>query len=296
MFKICADPELQKKLNHPEKYFPSEVCQELNQFLEILKRDGQFSKTDFYDINTNQISGVTCNLFYRPDFAMHEVLLIDVKVKPADVFRQRFKIADDWDDKNVVESHPQYDQPKKIVKAIVLIHHGVTDSYDLGHALGHKGKKKEYISRHGQYAKHTLEQLKLITKKRQGNKWVTKLTEKGRLIAEAPNEDLQFRLLVEAMLNYPPVWRVLAAVSERGGQLHDGLVLNDELVKNLAFPEILRGADTSNRRSQTLKNWIKWISRYCGIPIHIHEGGVQLTIPMLYGEGGADEDTNPAQE
>jgi hypothetical protein len=296
MFKICADPELQKKLNHPEKYFPSEVCQELNQFLEILKRDGQFSKTDFYDVNTNKISGVTCNLFYRPDFAKYEVLLIDVKVKPADVFRQRFKIADDWDDKNVVESHPQYDQPKKIVKALVLIYQGVTDSYDLGHALGHKGKKKEYISRHGQYAKHTLEQLKLITKTRQGNKWITKVTEKGRLIAEAPNEDLQFRLLVEAMLNYPPVWRVLAAVSERGGQLHDGLVLNDELVKNLAFPEILRGADTSNRRSQTLKNWIKWISRYCGIPIHIHEGGVQLTIPMLYGEGGVDEDANSDKE
>ncbi|MFB8788814.1 MAG: hypothetical protein U7123_08185 [Potamolinea sp.] len=107
MFKICADPELQKKLNNPERYFPSEVCPELNQFLEILKRYGQFSQTDFYDINTNKISGVTCNLFYKPDFAKEEVLLIEVKVKPADVFKQRFKIKDEWDDKNVVESIPQ---------------------------------------------------------------------------------------------------------------------------------------------------------------------------------------------
>ncbi|MFE1744784.1 hypothetical protein [Coleofasciculus sp. H7-2] len=296
MFKISADPRLQKELSNPEKYYPPEVCYELNQFLEILKRDGHLSKTDFYDVNTNKISGVTCNLFYRPNFANKEVLLIDVKMKPADVYKQRFKIADDWDDKNVVESSPQYDQPKKIVKALILIHQGVTNSYDLGYKLGHRGKKKQYISRHGQYAKHTLEQLKLITNKRQGNKWLTELTEKGRLIAEAPDQDLQFRLLIEAMLNYPPVWRVLAAVSERGGQLNDGLVLNDELVKNLTFPEILRGADTSNRRSQTLKNWIKWISRYCGIPIHIHDGGVQLTIPMLYGEGGADENDDSGQE
>ncbi|MFB8788815.1 MAG: hypothetical protein U7123_08190 [Potamolinea sp.] len=173
-----------------------------------------------------------------------------------------------------------------------MIHQGVRDSYDLGDKLGHQGKKREYISRHGQYAKHALEQLKLITKKRQGNRWVTELTEKGRLIAEAPNEDLQFRLLVEAMLNYPPVWRVLAAVSEREGQLNDGIILNDELVKTLVFPEILRGADTSNRRSQTVKNWIKWISQYCGIPIRLHKEGVQLTIPMLYSEGWEYKNAN----
>lgn len=296
MFKICADPELQKKLNNSEKYYPTEVSQELNQFLEILKTDGHFSKTDFYDVNTNKVSGVTCNLFYKTDFAKHEVLLIDVKVKLADVFRERFKISDDWDDKNVVESIPQYDQPKKIVKALVLIRKGLTDSYDLGYELGHRGKKKEYISRHGQYAKHTLEQLKLITRKRQGIQWVTELTEKGRLIAEAFNESLQFRLLIEAMLNYPPVWRIITAVSERESQLDDELILNDELVKNLAFPEILRGADTSNRRSQTLKSWIKWIADHSGIPIRLHKGGVQLTIPMLYGEGGGHENASPEQE
>ncbi|MBD1834503.1 hypothetical protein H6F61_17820 [Cyanobacteria bacterium FACHB-472] len=296
MFKISADPRLQKKLNNPGKYYPPEVCYELNQFLEILKRDGHLSKTDFYDVNTNKISGVTCNLFYRPNFANKEVLLIDVKMKPADLFRQRFNVADEWDDKDVVESIPQYDQPKKIVQAIVLIYKGVTDSYDLGYSLGHRGKKKEYISRHGQYAKHTLEQLKLITRKRQGIQWVTELTEKGRLIAEAFNDSLQFRLLLEAMLNYPPVWRIITVVSERESQLDDELILNDELVKNLAFPEILRDADTSNRRSQTLKNWIKWIAGHSGIPIRLHKDGVQLTIPMLYGEGGKDENANPEQE
>ena len=56
--------------------------------------------------------------------------------------------------------------------------------------------------------------------------------------------------------------------------------------KNLVFPEILRGADTSNRRSQTLKNWIKSISIFFGMPIRLHNRGMQLTIPMLYAENG----------
>lgn len=296
MFKIKAEPQVQKKLTNPEEYYPPEVCQELNQYLEILMRDGHFIKTDFYDVNTNVICGVTCNVFYRPDLTRKEVLLIDIKMKHADVFRQRFNIVDDWDDKEVLESIPQYDQPKKIIKALALIHQGVTDSYDLGEKLGHQGKKKEYISRHGQYAKHTLEQLKLITRKRDKNKWIIELTERGRKIAEAPNQDLQFRLLVEAMLNYPPVWKILATVSEIEGKLNESLVLNDKLVKNLAFPEELRGADTSNRRAQTLKNWIKWISKYTGIPICIHEGSVQLTIPMLFAENIGAENANTDQD
>ncbi|MDB9305087.1 hypothetical protein PN488_11975 [Nodularia spumigena CS-591/12] len=284
MFNIKAESELQKQLNNPQDYYPPEVCVEINQFVEILRRDGQFSKTDFFDLNTNKISGLTCNLFYRPDFAKEEVLIIAVKVKPADVFRQRFNIRDEWDDKDVIESIPQYDQPEKIVRAIELIHQGVQDSYELGYKLEHRGKKKEYISRHGQYAKHTLEQLKLITRTRKGKKWIVELTEKGRRIAEGINDDLKLRLLYEAMLHYPPVWRIIVAVSEIDSQLNEDFILNDDLIKNLVFPEILRGADTSNRRSQTLKNWIKSISIFFGMPIRLHNHGMQLTIPMLYAE------------
>jgi hypothetical protein len=296
MFTIRAELELQKKLKNPEEYYPPEVCAEMDQSLEILKRDGQFSKTDFYDINTNKVSGITCNLFYRPDLAKKEVLIIAVKVKPANVFRQRFNIMDEWDDKDVVESIPQYDDPKKIIAAIVLVHQGIRDSFELGDKLGHRGKKKEYVSRHGQYAKHTLEQLKLINRTRKGNKWLIEVTEAGKRIAEAPDEDLKKRLLFQAMLNYPPIWRVINAVSERGSQLNEELVLNDELVKNLVFPEILRGADTSNRRSQTLKNWIKSISTFFAIPIRVHDSGLQLTIPMLYAECTATTNGNTDEQ
>jgi hypothetical protein len=295
MFNIKAESELQKQLNNLEDYYPPEVCVEINQYLEILKRDGQFSKTDFYDVNTNKIPGLTCNLFYRPDFAKKEVLIIGVRVKLADVFRQRFKIMDEWDDKDVLESIPQYDRPEKIVKAIELIHQGIKDSYELGYKLEHRGKKKEYISRHGQYAKHALEQLKLIIRTRKGNQYLVELTEKGRRIAEGINDDLKLRLLYEAMLHYHPVWRIIVAVSERDSQLSDG-ILNDELVKNLAFPEILRDADTSNRRSQTLKNWIKRISKYSGIPIRLHNSGVQLTIPMLYAENEYNDNDNTEED
>jgi hypothetical protein len=240
MFNIKADSELQKQLNNLQKYYPPEVRLEINHFIDILKRDGQFSKTDFYDVNTHKISGLSCNLFYRSNFANKEVLIIAIKLKPADIFRQRFNIQDEWDDKDVIESIPQYDKPEKIVKAIELIHQGIQDSYELGYQLGHRGKEKRYISRHGQYAKHTLEQLKLITKTRKGNKWILEITEQGRRIAEGINDDLKRRLLYEAMLHYPPVWRIIVAVSEIDSQLNEDLILNDELVKNLVFPEILQ--------------------------------------------------------
>ncbi|MDZ8070434.1 MAG: hypothetical protein RMY64_33305 [Nostoc sp. DedQUE08] len=292
MFEIVSTTELQNKIKNLQGYYPPEACQEINHFLEILKQDGHLSKTNFYDINTNEIAGLYCNLFYKPYLEEKKVLLIDIKMKAADIFKQRFTIEDDWDDNICVDSIPQYDKPKKIIEAILLIYQGITDSYELGYKLGNRGKKDVYISRHGQYAKQALEALKLITRMRQGNKWLTELTQKGRLIAEAPNEDLQVRLLIEAMLSYPPVWRIIDAVSLKQSQLNSVLVLNDEVVKELTFPEVLKDADTSNRRSQTLKNWIKWISKKSGIPIRIHEEGVQLTIPMLFAEvlDGADTD------
>jgi hypothetical protein len=290
MFEIkCAGSILQKQLSNMEASYPPEVCQELSSILRILQRDGQFTRTDFYDINTNRISAATCYLFYRSDFEREEVLIIDLKLKPADVFKQRFKVMDDWDDKDTVESIPQYDDPLKIVQAVELIHRGTTSSYDLGYELGHRGKKEKYISRHGQYAKHTLEQLGLISRVRTGRQWLLNLTDKGRAIAEAPDRDLQLTLLIRAMLSYSPVWRIIVAVTEREGEMGGRLVLNDDLVKKLTFPEVLQSSDTSNRRSMTLKNWIKWISRYSGIPIWLNTDGIQLPIEMLY-----EDDSNDA--
>jgi len=285
MFTItCIGSDLQARLKHPEAFYPPEVCQELTHFLEILQRDGHFSRTEFYDVNTNKISAVTFNLFYRPDFNGKKVLVIDLKLKPADVFKQRFKFEDDWDDRNAVESIPQYDKPSKLISAIELIHRKITDSYQLGYELGHRGSQDRYIARHGQYAKHALEQLKLIRRTRQGRKLLTELTDKGQLIATAPSEALKSRLLIETMLSYPPVWKIIVAVTEQEGELNEDSVLNDNLIKNLIFPEVLQEADTSNRRSQTLRGWIKYISDRSGIPVRLHKDGVQLPIPMIYSE------------
>ncbi|HLO51317.1 MAG TPA: hypothetical protein VK211_23080, partial [Kamptonema sp.] len=273
---------------------PDEVCSELRQVLDILRKDGLFSRTDFYDVNTNMIAGGTFNLFYRVDFARKEVLVIEVKVKVADVFKQRFPIIDHWDDKDVVESIPQYDQPKKNLKAIMLIHQGVTDSYDLGWELGHKAKNNKDIARQGQYAKHSLEQLKLISRIRKGKKYITELTEKGKLIANAPNDDLRYRLLAQSMLNYLPIWRIIVAVTKIEDTLdsNSNWVLDKETIKNITFPKVLHSSDISNRRSETLLSWIRWISNYCGIPIRFHEEGVQLSIPMLYSDQQLDGETD----
>lgn len=298
MFEIIfAGSELQQKFQHLERHYPPEVCQELRLFLSILQKRGQFTRTDFYDTNTERISAETFYLFYRTNvirkgkrILKKEVLIIDVRTKPADVFKQRFSILDEWDDRDVVPSIPQYDQPKKLIRAIELIYEGITDSHQLGQQLGHRGRKSDHVVRHGNYAKHALEQLKLITRTRQGNTWKTHLTERGRLVAQAPNASLKVRLLIEAMLNYPPVWQIVTAVTVKECELGSGEVLTDDLIRNLTFPEAMRDADTSKRRSQTLRQWIKWISDNSGIPIRLYPDMVQLPIPMIYSISPAPEE------
>lgn len=298
MFEIrFAGSELQQKFQYAERYYPPEVCQELRLILSILQKNGQFTRTDFYDTNTERISAETFYLFYRTNVIRKgkrilnkEVLIIDVKMKPADVLKQRFSILNEWDDKDVVASIPQYDQPRKLIRAIELIHEGTTDSHQLGHQLGHRGKKTDHVARHGNYAKHALEQLNLITRTRRGNTWDTKLTERGCLIAQSPNASLKVRLLIEAMLNYHPVWQIVTAVTVKESELGSGEVLTDDLIKNLTFPEAVRDADTSKRRSQTLRQWIKWISDNSGIPIRLYPDMVQLPIPMIYSTNSGSED------
>jgi len=293
MFKILTSNEVQNRLKNLEKEYPCEVRSEIKHYIEILQRDGIMSKTDFYDTNTNKISGFACNIFFRTNFQKKEVLIIDIRIKIVGVLKQRFKIDDEWDDEEVL-TIPQCDKPQKLIRTIELIYQGINDSAEIAYHLGNRANTKKDNARHGQYAKQALRLLKLAIKvdndtnlkKSKGSKeLVHELTAKGRLIAEATNNsDLQSRLLIESMLNYPPVWRIIDAVSIRESQLNNALVLSDQLIKKIAFREEFHGSDTSNRRSQTLKSWIKWISTYSGIPILLNESAVQLPIPMFHSQ------------
>ena len=273
-----VDACLKKKLSNPEKHFPPEVCQELPQFLYALKQKGEVSKADFFLGRIYKISAHTFDLTYTSDFTSYKIKFIDMKINSLNLFKDRFSITDNWNDNEMLPCIPQYDVPEKILQALELIVKGVDDSYNLGLKLGHKGKHKKYIARHGQYAKTALEELELIERSRKGRKFLIEVTTKGKLIAEALSEDTQKRLLIEAMLNYKPVWLIMGKVTKGGEKLTDKLVLET------VFPTEVQDANTSPRRSQTLKNWVKWISSYSGIPIHLQDEGLQLTIPMIYAE------------
>ena len=145
-----------------------------------------------------------------------------------------------------------------------------------------KYSQKRYVERHAQYATEALQELSLIERKKQSRKFILDLTPKGQLIADALDEDTKKRLIVEAMLNYRPVWLIIGEVTKGGKEL------TDKLIKNLVFHEEDHNSDTSNRRSQTLKNWVKYISKFTGIPICLTNQTLQLTIPMLYGEADGE--------
>lgn len=276
MFEIeFINESLQARFKNLEKSFPVEVCQEISQYLDGLKQKGELSRVDFYCDNVYRINGYGFDLFYRSNSQRKIVTIIEIKLKAMEILKSRFSISDTWDDKDVIGCIPQCDKPEKILKTLALIGQGMTDSYEIGLQLGSKAKKTDYVRRHAQYALDTLEELRLI-EPRSNNRDIATLTEKGKLIAQEPDEETKIRLLIESMLNYHPVWQVLGAVTEGEKEL------TDELVKNLVFHQIDQESDTSNRRAQTLKNWVKFISKFTGIPIFLTGKSRQLTIPMLY--------------
>lgn len=267
-----SDSELKEKIEGAGRYYPEEVCRELPQFLDGLRRDGQISGTDYFRGNINRISARTFHLHYVSDPQKQVVKLIDLSVKSAELLQERFSIVNEWDDSDVIDVVPQCDPPAKLIKALKLIAEGVVDSYDLGYQLGHRGKKPEYISRHGQYTRQALDVLKLVESHQKGKKLIPELTERGKLIAKSNDQQIQNKLLTVAMLNYRPVWRVVNATTEGDDEF------NRETIRELVFPEELREADTCSRRSQTIRTWIQWISSTSGIPIRLPGGYKQMTL------------------
>jgi hypothetical protein len=283
MFDIqYLDREIAKKMEKLETYFPCEVSQELPQYLKQLREKGEISKVDFFRGNINQLNAVSFKLSYISDHVNKIVKIIDIKVNSMDLLKSRFSIIDSWDDKDIFDNIPQCDVPSKMIKTIELINQGINTSYDIGIALGSKASQKRYVERHAQYATEALQELSLIERKKQSRKFILDLTPKGQLIADALDEDTKKRLIVEAMLNYRPVWLIIGEVTKGGKEL------TDKLIKNLVFHEEDHNSDTSNRRSQTLKNWVKYISKFTGIPICLTNQTLQLTIPMLYGEADGE--------
>lgn len=268
-----SDSDLKDQLEDPEKYLPEEVSQEIPGFLDALRKDGQVRDPDYFRGNINKIAGNTFELQYISDLSRKTVRVLDLKIKSLELLRSRFSIADTWDDKDVIDIIPQCDSPKKLIKALKLIFNGVVDSYELGYELGHRGKQRKDIRRHGQYTRQALESLKLITSYKVGNKLLPELTERGKRIAETSDQELQNKLLTVAMLNYAPVWKIVSAITDQGKEEFDELT-----IQRIAFPEELREATTCSRRTKTLKAWIRWISKTSGIPIRLPGGVTQLSL------------------
>lgn len=275
MYKLqYVNPHLEEKLEAPQKHYPEAMCQELYPFIEALKRDGRISRTDYYRGNINRISANTFTLYYVPDLQNGLVKVLDLKENPWELLKKQFSLSDSWDDADCIDIIPQCDPPEKLLNAIQLIFQGVTDSYELGYELGHQGKKSEYISRHGNYARQALDCLKLTISTKQGRKLVPVLTDRGRKIAQASDRFEREKLLIIAMLEYSPVRDVLQAITEGSNDF------NDLTVQELVFPEALRSSSTCPRRTQTIKSWIRWISETSGIPIRLPGGVKQLTLDV----------------
>jgi hypothetical protein len=279
MFSVrCVDQNLEHRLNHPSQYYSPDACAELAHFLKMLQVYGEVSRTDFFLGNINRISATRICISYLSKSDEAEVLLLDVAEKSREDVMTSLASTNSWDDRSVIDYIPQYDKPAKIIRAVELIHRGINNAYDLGIALGHQADKAKDVARQGQYALKTLDALTLIVLNKHGRQAIPELTDQGIRIAEAGDRPSQEALLIAAMLNYAPVMRVIEAVTEESRKL------DDRLVKDLIFPPEFRGADTCNRRAQTIKNWVKWICHYQLLPIAVDDGVTQLPLPMLFAD------------
>jgi hypothetical protein len=266
------DSYLQENVENLRTAYADEICNELQPYLDSLVKYGEISGSDFYLGQINKVQGRTFDLHYQRNMTDKSVRIIELNIHCVSVFREKFSLVDSWDDAQVLDSIPQYDSHEKLVQALVLIEKGTISSLELGHKLGHKAKKKKDIERHGQYAKHALVELQLITKVREGRTIRPVLTSSGRCIANAPDLETKEVLLIQAMLNYRPVRKVLEAIDDGRAEL------SDCLVKNIVFSEVEHNSDTSNRRSQTIKSWVKWMCKYQLIPIRYNSPDLQLTL------------------
>ncbi len=279
MFSVrCVDQDLEHRLSNPSEYYSADACAELAHFLKMLQVYGEVSRTDFFLGNINRISATRICISYLSKQDEAEVILLDVTEKNQANVMASLTSTDSWDDRHVIDCIPQYDKPAKIIRAVECLYHGVNNTHDLGVELGHQAEKAKDVARQGQYALKTLEALELVVLAKQGRQATPVLTDRGVSMAEAGDRPTQETLLIAAMLNYAPVMRVLEAVTEESRKL------DDRLIKDLIFPPEFRGADTCNRRAQTIKSWVKWICHYQLLPIAVDDGVTQLPLPMLFAE------------
>jgi hypothetical protein len=267
-----TDSELQKQIENPHKFYAEEICNELQPYLDGLIQNGEIAGSDFYSGRINRIKGHTFSLHYKSNIDDKTIFIIKLDIHCMTVFREQFSLIDSWDDDQVLDRIPQYDVPTKLIQALMIINQDVVTSLELGRQLGHKAKKTRDVARHGQYAQQALSELKLISRVRAGRFLRPELTPAGRCIANAPDKETQAVLVIQAMLNYRPVRKILEAIDDGREEL------SEAVVKNIVFLKAEHSSDTSNRRAHTMKTWVKWMCTYQLIPIRCKGPDLQLTL------------------
>lgn len=209
-------------------------------------------------------------------------------VKIYDFYQMSYSI--DWqqnlEDLSNIEiqkySIPQIGDPKKYIKAIENISHGVTTPHDLGLVMGSQATKVKDIARRGYYFSDFLTEIGLLELEKFGKKLCKyRLTDKGELIAKTIDSNTRYRLFAESLLGFVPIQIIISETTRGEKQLTLELIC--DVIKDCSLDSC--GGATLPRRAKSVRALINWLSRWAGIPI-CREGqeGVQLYIPHIYAD------------
>lgn len=257
-------------------------------YLDKLKNSGEISGS-----HTARILGVPelaylipCRNFNIVYIVYRQLNLIRIYVSHVDpkknLTRTQIRLEENWrneeDDFNIYI--PQADKPDKIVRTLELVNQGFNTSIEIGIQLGHKGRKAEYIARHGSYFCRAAVELKLLKRYRGGrSSYIYELTSKGNSIANNSDRDTQYYLLAQAMLEFYPVQVIFDEISL--GKTALTIELIEELIVQFSYPSD-RECKTIQRRAKCLMRWILMVAKVTQTPVRCtEEDCLQLYLPLL---------------
>jgi hypothetical protein len=274
-------------LSDRKTFWDPDIEGELTPLLDRLKNSGEVPWADC-GLNLiapgmmyHTLAGRTFQLAYTVDATKKEIRFYEF---------QQISHSIDWqrsmdDDFQSVEDQatyiPQIGDPCKFIKTVEFISRGINTSKELGIAFGSGATNEKNLVRRGDYLVRPVVELGLAMKIRTENQAYSTyiLTERGVLISKSDNQEIQERLLAEALLCFYPIQLIISETTRGNRELTKELI--QEIISLVSLGDC--GGTTNPRRASSLRALVNWVTRWAGIPVR-REGsdGIQLYIPYIH--------------
>ncbi|MBC7265328.1 MAG: AAA-associated domain-containing protein [Chloroflexi bacterium] len=202
----------------------------------------RYSFADLLDYGSiHLVSSSSHRIVWRPDNTQSQILKIQPDAKLEGII-------------------PQADSLSRVVELVFRVSEGLDNSKAIAEHFG-------FDRRQSSYYREAAESLGLV-RLEPDNRYV--LTDEGKQFVALPTPE-RYVKLASLIIAMPIMKRVIEAVEGRLGQW----VTNEEIAQIIAQHSHI-GGSTAGRRTQTIKSWLKWLSKGLGWPEVDAQKGVRM--------------------